>query len=117
MSPSNVSTDPCTNAGSGVGYLYIVDAVNGAGPATPVLDTNGDGNVTSADMVVSGLEGKADGRNVSIIVSKNELAITYANVGGGTPGSTLIRIGCELTNTCIAPSPAVRHQWRQLFLR
>jgi type IV pilus assembly protein PilY1 len=117
MSPNNVSTDPCSNTTGGVGYLYIVDALDGAGPSRPVLDTNGDGNVDSADMVVSGLEGRADGRNVSIIVSKNDLAITYANVGGGTPGATIIRIGCELTNTCAVPSPGVRHQWRQLFLR
>lgn len=117
ISPANVSVDPCSNATGGVGYLYIVDALNGAGPAKPVLDTNGDGNVDSSDLVVSGLEGTADGRNVSIIVSKNDLATTYANVGGGAPGATIIRIGCELTNTCAVVSPGVRHQWRQLFLR
>ncbi len=117
LSPANESLDPCAAPTSGVGYFYIIDALNGAGPAKPVLDTNGDGNVTSSDLVVSGVQGLADGRNVSIIVSKDDLAITYANVGGGAPGATIIRIGCELTNTCAVPSPNVRHQWRQLFLR
>lgn len=117
LSPANESLDPCASPASGVGYLYIIDALNGAGPVKPVLDTNGDGNVDSNDLVVSGIQGLADGRNVSIIVSKDDLATTYANVGGGAPGATIIKIGCELTNTCAVASPSVRHQWRQLFLR
>ncbi|MFC5499235.1 PilC/PilY family type IV pilus protein [Caenimonas terrae] len=117
ISPANVSVDPCSNTSGGVGFLYIIDALNGGGPSKPVLDTNGDGNVDSSDLVVSGLQGSADGRNVSIIVSKNDLAVTYANVGGGAPGATIIKIDCSLTNTCGTTSPGVRHQWRQLFLR
>lgn len=118
ISPTNVSLDPCANTSGGTGYLYIVDALNGGGPTEAILDTNGDGNVDTGDLVVSGIEGKADGRNVNLLVSKNELVTTYANVSGGDPGATLISLSCRLTNTCIVPaSGGTRRQWRQLFLR
>jgi type IV pilus assembly protein PilY1 len=117
IAPSAAAVDPCANQSGGTGYFYIIDAVSGAGPTQAVLDTNGDGNVDSQDLVVSGLQGAADGRNVSIVVSKNDLATTYANVGGGAPGATIIKIACALTNTCGVTLPGVRHQWRQLFLR
>ncbi|WP_374668663.1 PilC/PilY family type IV pilus protein [Ramlibacter sp.] len=118
ISPTNVSLDPCANTSGGTGYLYIVDALNGAGPTEAILDTNGDGNVDTSDLIVSGIEGKADGRNVNLLVSKNELVTTYANVSGGDPGATLISLSCRLTNTCIVPaSGGTRRQWRQLFLR
>lgn len=117
ISPANVSLDPCQNENGGVGYLYIVDALNGGGPTEAILDTNGDGNVDSNDMIVSGIEGKADGRNVSLLVSKNDLETKYANVSGGDPGATLLSISCRLTNTCKTAAGGVRRQWRQLFLR
>lgn len=118
IAPVNVSSDPCNNEASGIGYLYIVDAVNGGGPTEAILDTNGDGNVDSSDLVVSGIEGKADGRNVSLLVNRNELVTTYANVSGGDPGATKISLSCRLTNTCVVPAGVgVRRQWRQLFLR
>ena len=70
ISPANVSTDPCSNTGSGTGYLYAFDALSGAGPKQAILDTNGDGKVTnvdtnvdSKDLIVSGVTTAADGRN------------------------------------------------------
>lgn len=123
ISPSNVSLDPCSQANGGSGYLYLVDALTGAGPALAILDTNGDGNIDSTDLVVSGLEGKADGRNVSLLGDKNASRTTYVNVSGGSPGGTKISISCVLTGTCIptgggsgAPKFKSR-EWRQLFMR
>ena len=63
ISPANVSTDPCSNTGSGTGYLYAFDALSGAGPKQAILDTNGDSNVDSSDLIVSGVTTAADGRN------------------------------------------------------
>src|SRR5690606_34764441 len=117
ISPANVSLDPCANSGSGAGYLYVIDAFNGGGPTEPILDTNGDGNVDDLDLVVSGVESRADGRNVTLEVEKNDLELIAANVSGGDPGSTLMKISCKLTNTCKAPPGGIKRQWRQLFLR
>jgi type IV pilus assembly protein PilY1 len=63
ISPANVSLDPCSNTGGGVGYLYAFDALSGAGPKQAILDTNGDSNVDSTDLIVSGVTTAADGRN------------------------------------------------------
>jgi type IV pilus assembly protein PilY1 len=119
ISPSNVSLDPCSNLSGGTGYFYIIDALTGAGPTEAVLDTNGDGNVDGSDLVVSGLEGKADGRNVTLEVSKNATRTTYVNVSGGAPGGTLITISCRLTGTCLTTTPTriKSREWRQLFMR
>ncbi len=118
IAPVNVNSDPCNTETSGVGYMYIVDALNGGGPTEAILDTNGDGNVDTSDLVVSGIQGKADGRNVSLLVTANELQTVYANVSGGDPGATQISLSCRLTNTCVVPAAGgLRRQWRQLFLR
>ena len=119
ISPSNVSLDPCSNLSGGTGYFYLVDALTGAGPTEPVLDTNGDGNVDSSDLVVSGIQGVADGRNVTLQVSRNSARTTYVNVSGGAPGGTLISISCALTGTCQSTTPTriKTREWRQLFMR
>ncbi|MDO9359481.1 MAG: PilC/PilY family type IV pilus protein [Polaromonas sp.] len=119
ISPSNVSLDPCSNQSGGTGYLYLMDGLTGAGPASAILDTNGDGNVDSADLVVSGLEGTADGRNVTLQADKNASRTTYVNVGGGSPGATKITLTCTLLGTCVTPaaSKIKSREWRQLFLR
>ncbi len=119
ISPSNVSLDPCSQANGGTGYLYLMDALTGAGPTVQILDTNGDGNIDSADLLVSGLEGKADGRNVSLLGDKNASRTTYVNVSGGSPGGTKISISCILTGTCLTTSPPKikSREWRQLFMR
>jgi type IV pilus assembly protein PilY1 len=123
ISPAPPTGDPCINETGGTGYLYIIDAYSGAGPTQPILDTNGDGSVGEGDLVVSGIENKADGRNVTLEVSHDDESITAANVSGGDPGSTLIKIHCSLTNTCKVPEPPIpggtvkKRQWRQLFPR
>lgn len=119
ISPSNVSLDPCSNQSGGTGYLYLMDGLTGAGPVTAILDTNGDGNVDSSDMIVSGLEGKADGRNVTLQADKNASRTKYVNVSGGSPGATMIELPCALLGTCTTPpgSRIKSREWRQLFLR
>ena len=116
ISPSNVSLDPCVNTSGGTGYQYIFDALTGAGPTEAILDTNGDGNITSADLIVSGVAGSADGRNVSIVISSNAETTKYANVSAQS-GATLVQISCRLTGTCATTTTGIKHQVRQLFLR
>ena len=120
ISPANVSLDPCSNTTSGTGYVYLIDALNGGGPTEAVLDTNGDGNINTADMVVSGLESKADGRNVTLEVSRTAASTKLVNVSASS-GSILLEISCRLTNSCPPPaSGATRfksREWRQLFMR
>ena len=119
ISPANVSLDPCSNTSGGTGYFYIVDALTGAGPTEAILDTYGDGNVDTQDLIVSGLESWADGRNVTLEVSKTAAATTYVNVSGGNPGGTTIKISCALTGTCLTTTPTKikSREWRQLFMR
>jgi type IV pilus assembly protein PilY1 len=120
ISPFNVSPDPCSNTTGGTGFLYFIDALTGAGPATQILDTNGKDGVTSADALVSGFKGKADGRNVSLIVDTNSSRTNLVNCSAGDPTCTLVTFQCVLTNTCIIPNPASiikSREWRQLFMR
>jgi type IV pilus assembly protein PilY1 len=120
IAPTNVSSDPCANVNGGTGYLYLVDALTGAGPTVAILDTNGDGNIGIGDLIVSGLQGSADGRNATLLGEKTASKTTYFNVGGGSPGSTKIEIPCSWTNTCppTTPTSGIKsREWRQLFMR
>jgi type IV pilus assembly protein PilY1 len=119
ISPANVSLDPCSNTTGGTGYFYLIDALTGAGPNAPVLDTNGDGNIDSQDLVVSGLEGKADGRNVTLQIDKTSARETFVNVSGGSPGGTLITLTCGVLGNCpVTNSSKIKsREWRQLFMR
>ena len=116
ISPSNVSLDPCSNTTGGTGFQYIFDALTGAGPTEAILDTNGDGSIGTGDLVVSGVAGAADGRNVSIVITSNAQASKYANVSAQS-GSTLVQISCRLLGTCLTTTTGIKHQVRQLFLR
>lgn len=119
ISPANISLDPCTNTSSGTGYLYIIDAVTGGGPTEAVLDTNGDNNVTEADLLVSGTQNKADGRNVTLQIDKTAASERYVNLSGGSPGGTLITLTCKLLGTCPTGNTLrfKSREWRQLFMR
>ena len=86
VSPANVSLDPCSSTGGGVGYLYVFDALSGAGPKQAILDTNGDGNVDSSDLTVSGVTTAADGRN-AVLNRRNDKTSKDSRVGNGiNPG-------------------------------
>lgn len=134
ISPANVSLDPCTNQAGGTGYLYIFNSLTGAGPSTAVLDTNGDGNFTNADLVVSGIQGSADGRNITIISGGPASGSSMSpGMGGTIDGNGAV--GGDVTATSLGansnlntgfkcevncdkpPSKIVTREWRQLFLR
>lgn len=121
LSPANVSAlDPCSPTAAGTAFTYVVDALSGAGPTLRILDTNGDGVVDDADLLVSGFQQKiADGRHVTLLTKKDAKEWDFCNVGGMSAGCTEIKIKCELTGTCAqAKASTVKSRaWRQLFLR
>ena len=125
ISPSGVSLDACSNSTGGSSYLYFLDAMTCGRSADQILDTNGDGNVDSSDALVSGVAGKADGRNVTLGVDSNASRSIFVNVSGGAPGATTIKLSCESLGTC-ATDPSgggggsggiKSREWRQLFMR
>ncbi|TWO69079.1 hypothetical protein FN976_20285 [Caenimonas sedimenti] len=88
ISPANVSLDPCANATGGTGYTYLIDALDGAGPAAPVLDTNQDGTVDASDSLASGVQTSADGRNITRVLSNASGSGGSVSNEGATGGKT-----------------------------
>ena len=119
ISPSNVSLDPCLNTGQGTGWVYVLNGLTGSGLTEQVFDTNGDGNIDSADTVVSGFSSRADGRNTSLkIDSRSDSSrTTFANISGGDASSTIMKFSCALLGNCPAGAQQQKRTWRQLFLR
>jgi type IV pilus assembly protein PilY1 len=123
ISPLTVtSRDPCTQGAQGVGWLYFMDGLTGGGPNEAIIDTNGDGQVNSADSISSGISTTADGRNISVLIESrtNSTRTTYANMGGGTGSATVVQLTCRLLGTCRSGgvSGTIKsREWRQLFLR
>ena len=116
ISPSNVSLDPCLVTGTGKAWNYVIDMVSGSGPSEAIFDTNGSGNITSADLLVSGYENAADGRTRYI---KNIERSTSLNTYF-TPLSTQQLPGFSLSCVILGNCPStgtVKRTWRQLFLR
>jgi type IV pilus assembly protein PilY1 len=117
ISPANVSLDPCVNENGGSAFVYILDALTCGATTNPLLDTNGDGNVDGSDLLVSGFESPADGRNVTLEVGETG---RFVNCSGGSPGCTQIAPNCADLGTCVTPAPASgfkSREWRQLFMR
>jgi type IV pilus assembly protein PilY1 len=122
ISPSNVSLDPCVNETGGSASVYILDALTCGATSKPILDTNGDGNVDSNDLLVSGFSSPADGRNVTLQVGESD---RYVNCSGGSPGCTQINADCSVLGTCKSEDPndpnpntgIKSREWRQLFMR
>ncbi|MES2401378.1 MAG: PilC/PilY family type IV pilus protein [Pseudomonadota bacterium] len=114
VSPSNISVDPCVQTGSGRAWNYVIDGVTGSGPTSAIFDTNGDGIITSADLIVAGYENTADGRTRIIKNdSKSDSSGTYYN-----PLSTEQQPGFRIPiSTLPSITGVVRRSWRQLFLR
>lgn len=76
------TTDPCSSQGSG--YLVILDALNGRMLTSPAIDTTGDGQVTSADLVMSGIYISTGIPNLTAILS----ITTVSTVGNSTISTT-----------------------------
>jgi type IV pilus assembly protein PilY1 len=121
ISPNNVATtDACAQSAQARGWLYFVDGLTGGGPTEAILDTNGDGAINASDGLSSGITTTADGRNLSVVVDSlsNSTQTTYANMGGGSGSTTLVRLSCSLLGTCSTPTGSIRQrEWRQLFMR
>ena len=119
ISPSNVSLDPCLNTGKGKGWVYVFDGLTGKGLTEQVFDTNGDGNVDSADTIVSGFASLPDGRNTTLVIASrtDSSKTTLANISGGDASSTIMKFSCALLGNCPAGAQQQKRTWRQLFLR
>jgi len=126
---SSASEDQCVQTGSGSGWVYIIDGVTGSGSIKPTLDTNGDGKVDSADVVVSGYQDQVDGRPTPIEISNGgvggddigciesaQSTCTQFKLQCGQPGMP----ACKCVTNCggggTAPTIKKR-EWRQLFMR
>ena len=119
ISPSNVSLNPCKVSGTGIGFKYLLDGLTGAGPDEAIFDTDGDGDVDSSDLIVSGFQGRADGRSVILEVSRNATESKLVIIGAEKL-TKAITLSCRLRGDCISPSSAAAvksRQWRQLFMR
>ena len=119
ISPNNVSLDPCLNTGQGTGWVYVFNGLTGSGLTEQVFDNDGDGNIDSADTVVSGFTSRADGRNTSLkIDSRSDSSkTTLANISGGDASSTMMQFSCRLLGNCPPGAQQQKRTWRQLFLR
>jgi type IV pilus assembly protein PilY1 len=123
ISPSNVSTNACVTSGQGTGWVYLVDGLTGAGPAEQVLDTNGDGNVDTADSLVSGFTARADGRNTWLKVDglSSESVTVMVGITGSDGTGMKVKLTCALLNNCASSIPSISsiksREWRQLFMR
>lgn len=95
------SSDPCESTGTG--RIFVLDAASGGMFNYPVLDTNGDGLVTSADAQVAGLgvgsgipilnallSGTSNGNDV--MVSTDTSGNYRRDVLGGGPANVFQRI-------------------------
>ena len=122
ISPANVSLDPCSQTSSGTGYLYLFDALTGAGPTIQVFDTNGDGNIDGSDLIVSGVQGAADGKNKTISGDSNTSDSKFFICSAGETVCRKTNINCTLDGSCPPLTPPgvpqiESREWRQLFMR
>lgn len=121
ISPANVSLDPCSQTSAGTGYLYLFDALTGGGPQIQIFDTNGDGNIDSSDLIVSGVQGAADGKNKTIAGDSNASDSKYFICSAGETVCRKTDINCSMDNSCPVPgNPTIQidsREWRQIFMR
>ena len=116
LAPSNVSVDPCLQTGSGSAWNYIIDGLTGSGPTSPIIDTNGDRIINSADLLVAGFASNADGRTTVVKVDRQSGPASTTFVGlGGTSNTPTVTLPNPPTPTSI--SGVLKRSWRQLFLR
>ena len=122
ISPAGTTTaDICTSATGGSGWLYLINGLTGAGPSESVLDTNGDGNITSADLILSGFNTRADGRNTNLKVDSLSDATqqSFVILSGGESSATQVKFSCAALGNCppSVTSAIKSRKWRQLFMR
>lgn len=100
------STDPCESTGTG--RVFVLDAASGGMFNYPVLDTTGDGMITSADAMVGGL---AVGSGIPIV---NAL---LSSTAGGNDAMVTTDSSGMVRNDALGGGPAnvfQRIMWRQI---
>lgn len=121
ISPSNVSSNSCTSAGQGSGYVYLIDGMTGSGPNETILDTNGNGTVDSSDALVSGFTARADGRNtwLNVGTKSSSTATVFAGITGGDASGITVKLSCQLLGNCATPgvNGLKSRNWRQIYMR
>jgi len=88
------SSDPCESTGTG--RLFELDAATGSMLTYPVLDTNGDGDITSSDIKVGGISIGTGIPNLASIVNGTNGANDnkyLLDSSGGTPTKLLEKGG------------------------
>jgi len=104
------TTDACASQGSG--YTVELNALNGSVLTYPVIDTNGDGAVTSKDSIVSGIYISTGIPNLNAIIdvaSTSTAAASQRKIINDSSGTitTLVEAGS-------GTSASVRILWRQI---
>ncbi|WP_024647398.1 pilus assembly protein [Pseudomonas syringae] len=75
------STDPCESTGTG--RLLELEPITGSMLTYRFLDTNGDGDITTSDILVSGIGFGAGIPNLASVVSSSSNAVTYVTDSKG----------------------------------
>ncbi|MEZ5652282.1 MAG: PilC/PilY family type IV pilus protein [Burkholderiaceae bacterium] len=97
-SSAGTVADACEGGGS-TGINVLINALNGGQSVKPIIDTNGDGEITDADQMVSGYKTQADGSDT----------IMY-----GKDGTIVIQRALGQT-TAQLQGRALERTWRQLM--
>lgn len=128
ISPANVSTNVCVNAGSGTGWDFFLDGLYGADPGRPPdLASNYYANVYTAyagTAFAIGSQGNADGRNTTIRIDSGSTPATtrFVTLSGTSSGGQNTQFSCVVLGNCknttpTAPNGIITREWRQLYLR
>lgn len=129
---------PCEDH-SATGFRFVIDALSGAAPASPVFDTNGDGVINESDAVAAGVQAQAGG--VAVILSQQPglvgeqpvaarcqqdrqgrcpagYCLTVAVSGGGEAQEMCLPDACTITpGSCppLATHVITDRVWRQIL--
>lgn len=121
MSPVSANApDACTPSGAGQGWVYLVNALTGSGPERAAFDTNMDGVVSPADLIVAGYTDGVDGRPTSIDRGSTN-PVDRLCIESADESCRQIELTCGQAGARECPSATGNglksRQWRQIFLR
>ena len=101
------TADFCSPANEGKGYNFLMPALTGGQSTVPVLDTDRNGRVTDADLLVSVFESAADGGDTILTKDVNgRLRLSIQNTKG--------QQGAELPGEG-TPKQIIGRTWRQIL--
>lgn len=121
MSPVSANApDVCTPTGAGQGWVYLINALTGAGPERQAFDTDRDGSVTLADTIIAGYGDAVDGRPAGIDIGSTP-GVDKLCIETAESSCTRIEITCGQAGGRACPTASASgvkaRQWRQIFLR